>query len=352
MAVSDSRARPRRRLIAIAAAAAAAAVVVVGLAALAARDDAAETTSAIAAAEPLPGRPPIVVPPASGRPDDPAQRVRWAEDLAERDPGPESLLRLAAALVDADRSAEADDVLAAAAETDPAQGAPAAALALLRYDDADPDPALTTLRSLAEAHPDDAFVRFSHGEALLWAGQRTEGEATLRRLRDDDPESFYGVAADDLIHPGILSGYPPFIAAAGPGDTALEALAETAAAQPDDAEAQIAYAAGLLAAGRRAEAREAFDAALIADPASIEAQVGVVMASFRKDDTASAFRSLGPLVRDHPAAASPRLHLALVLLWLRQEEPARAELRQIVENAEPGPLRTAAERLLGSLSSG
>lgn len=351
MAISDSSARPRRRLIAIVAVAFAAAIVVVGLALLAARDDAVEMTSAAAVAEPLPGRPPIVVAPAPGRPDDPAERVRWAEDLAALEPGPASALRLAAALIDADRSADAEAVLLAVGEGETATGASAAALALLQYDDADPEPALGTLRTLAANHPDDAFVRFSFGEALLWAGKRTEGEAELRRLRDAEPETFYGVAADDLIHPGMLSGYPPFVAATGSSDASLEDLATAAAARPDDAEAQIAHAAALLAVGRRAEAREAFDAALVADPSSIDAQVGVVMASFRKDDTASAFRSLGPLVRDYPEKVSPRLHLALVLLWLRQEEPARAELRQIVENAEPGPLRSAAERLLQSLSS-
>lgn len=330
----------------------AAAVVVVGLALLAARDDVAETTSAAAVAEPLAGRPPIVIPPEEGRPADPAERVEWAETLAQREPGPESALRLAAALVEAERPAEAEAILAAAVESAPEEGAPAAGLALVRYDDADPDPAIDELRRLVAEFPEDAFVRFSLGEALLWAGRRAEGEAELRRLRDAAPEDFYGVAADDLIHPGMLSGYPPFIAAGGPPDTDLEALATAAAARPDDADAQIAYAAALLAAGRRAEAREAFDAAQIADPGSLEAQVGTVMASFRKDDTASAFRSLGPLVRDNPEAASPRLHLALVLLWLRQNEPARAELRQIVENSEPGPLRTAAERLLQSLTTG
>ncbi|MGA1051999.1 MAG: hypothetical protein ACO3WU_06855, partial [Ilumatobacteraceae bacterium] len=54
--------RPRRRLVVIIVAALAAAVVVVGLAGLAARDEAVDGTAASAVAEPLPGRPPIVVP--------------------------------------------------------------------------------------------------------------------------------------------------------------------------------------------------------------------------------------------------------------------------------------------------
>lgn len=346
-AVATENPRPRRRLVVIIVAALAAAVVVVGLAGLAARDEAVDGTAASAVAEPLPGRPPIVVPPVPGRPDDPAERVAWAEALATRDPGADATLRLAAALVDADRPDDAVAVLEAAMTDAP--GPAAAGLALIRYDAADPEPSLQVLQGLVDDHPDDVFVRFSLGEALLWAGRRAEGESALRALRDATPETFYGIAADDLIHPGMVSGYPPFVAAAGVPDADLESLATAAADRPDGVDAQIAYAAALLGAGRRADARAAFDAALIADPTSLEAQVGAVMASFRKDDTASAFRQLGPLVRDHPAAASPRLHLALVLLWLRQDEAARAELRQIVENSEAGPLRDAADRLLRSL---
>lgn len=338
----------RARLLAVAVVAVAAAVVVVGLAALATREPDGGAVSA-APAEPLPGRPPIVVPPLPDRPADPVERVRWAEARAAGGPSAEATLRWAAALVDADRPADAERVLAEAIARDPGAADLRAGRELVLYDDADTGPAIDRLRAIVEASPEDAFPRFALGEALLWAGRRDEGEIELRRVRDREPESFYGIAADDLIHPGMLGGYPPFVLSF-PAETAdAAAAAAEAAAAPGDARAQLAYAAALMQDGRRAEAREAFDAALLADPDSVEAQVGRVVAGFQKDDPSATFALLGPLVRDHPRDASPRLHLAFALFWLRQNEPARAELRQIAEASPPGPLRDAAERLLRAL---
>jgi len=338
----------RGRLVAIVAVAGVAAMVVVGLAALATRDPESGSVAALPA-EPLPGQPPIVVPPLPDRPGDPLERVVWAEERAAREPGTEATLRLAAALVEAQRRADAERVLDEAIARDPASADLRAGRALVAYDDKEPTAAIGRLREIVASDSEAVFARFALGEALLWAGRRDEGEVELRSLRDRDPESFYGIAADDLIHPGMLGGYPPFVLSfpAETGDPA--ATASRAAEAPRDVRAQLAHAAALMQAGRRAEAREAFDAALIADPDSVEAQVGRVVAGFQKDDPSATFALLGPLVRDHPRDASARLHLAFTLFWLRQNDPARAELRQIAEGSPPGPLRDAAERLLAAL---
>ncbi len=343
----DRRGIPRGRLVALLAVAAAIALAVVGLAALAADDETAPSDAATGPAaviEPLPGRPGIVLPPEAGMPRDPVERLAWAAARAEAAPGADTALRLAEAQLATGDAAGAEATLAA---VDDPRGDVARALA--GYDPADPAATIDALAALADARPDDAFARFSLGVALLWSGRRADAEAELRAVRDADAEAFYGIAADDLMHPGLPSGYPPFIPARESGSEDPAVLAERAAARPDDARAQVAHAAALMAEGRRREAIEAFDAALLADPGLVEARVGRLVAGFSKDRPESAFGQLGPLVRDHPDDPSPRLHLALLLLWLRDQDTARAQLRQVAEQHPGTRLGDAAQRFLDAL---
>jgi tetratricopeptide (TPR) repeat protein len=335
-------------VVALVAAAAVLAAVVVGLAAIAGGDPAEEAGPAVAS-EPLPGRPAIVVEPLPGMPADPSERVTWAERLAARDPGAETALRLAAAQLGADDPEAARATLEAALADDPDDLRLRSARALADYDAADPVPVLVRLDGIVAEDPELAFPRFTHGVALLWAGRRAEGESQLRTVRDAAPESFLGVAADDLLHPAMPSGYPPFITASEPRAADLEAAAEAAAANPADAVAQVEHAAALVAAGRRAEAVRAFDAALAVDPGLVEARVGRIVAGFRKDEPEVAFGQLGPLVRDHPGDPSPRVHLGLLLLWLRDPETARAQFRQVAETAPGTRLGRAAGEFLQAL---
>lgn len=343
----ERRGIPRGRLLALVVAAALVAAAVVGLAALATDDGApaeAAATGPSATIDPLPGRPLIALPPADGMPEDARERLAWASERAAADPTPDALLALAAAQVAAGDATAAQATLA---EVDDPRAPVASALA--GYDPADPAVAIDALRGLADAAPDDAFARFSYGVALLWSGRRADAEAQLRAVRDAEPEGFYGVAADDLLHPQLPPGYPPFIPAADAGTEDPAVLAERAAANPDDAQAQIAHAAALIAEGRRREAIEAFDAALTVDPNLVEARVGRIVAGFSKDEPAVAFGQLGPLVRDYPSDPSPRLHLALLLLWLRDPDTARAQLRQVAEQHPGTRLGDAAERFLAAL---
>lgn len=343
----DRRGIPRGRLLALVVAAALVALVVVGLAALATDDGApAEAAATVPSAtiDPLPGRPLIALPPSDGMPRDPAERLAWATRRAAADPTPDALLVLAAAQLANDDVAAARATLA---DLDDPRARVASALA--GYDPAEPAAAIGVLRDLVAAAPADAFARFSYGVALLWSGRRADAERELRGVRDAEPEGFYGVAADDLLHPQLPPGYPPFIPAADAGSEDPAVLAERAAAAPDDARAQVAYAAALIAEGRRREAVAAFDAALAVDPGLVEARVGRIVAGFSKDEPAIAFGQLGPLVRDNPADPSPRLHLALLLLWLRDPDTARAQLRQVAEQHAGTRLGDAAERFLAAL---
>lgn len=340
---------PRTRLLALGGAALLIALVVVGLAVLATGGTGGEEQAAAPATstEPLPGRPAIAAPPAPSAPDGAADRVTWAKAELARDPGPDAALVLAAAQAAADDEAAARATLAAtpAPRTE-------AALALLDYDATDPAPAIERLRSLAAASPDDGFIGFSLGEALLWAGQRAAGEEVLRAVRDGAPDTFYGVAADNLIHPSTPSGYPPYIATTPPAaERTLAQLRAAAAANADEVQPQLDYGASLLADGQRTAAADAFAAALAVDPSSVEAKVGRIIATYAKDNPAASFGQMGPLVRDNPGNPSPRLHLAMMLLWLRDTDTARAELRQVVTADPDGRLGQVAKQFLDSLQS-
>ena len=314
------------------------AVAVVGLAALATQDAAppAAATTEAATTTPLPGRPSLVVDYPADAPTDPAARVAWARQAT----GPDAPLYLAAAL-----SATDDRAAATAALDGVATPQADAARALLAYDPAAPQASVDALARLAAASPDDGLIGFAYGAALLWSGQRAEAERVLRGVRDAAPETFHGTAADDLLHPSAPPGYPPFITA---GEIPADAVA-AARTRPDDAQAQIDAGAALLAAGSRADAVDAFDAALAVDAGSVEARVGRIIATYAKDHPERSFGQMGPLVRDHPDDPSPRLHLALMLLWIRDLDTARAELRQVATGDPDGRLGAVARQFLASL---
>jgi Flp pilus assembly protein TadD len=168
-------------------------------------------------------------------------------------------------------------------------------------------------------------------------------------VRDASPDTFYGVAADDLSHPVLPPGYPPFITSELPPPASLAELKAAAVAQPGALQAQLNYAAALVADGQRRAAIDAFDAALAVDPGSLDARVGRIIAGYSKDNPAAAFGQMGPLVRDNPSDPSPRLHLALMLLWLRDPETARAEFRQVATLAPDTRLGRTAQQFLDAL---
>lgn len=340
---------PRTRVLALVGVAAVVALVVVGLAVLATGGTDSEQPAAAkpTTSEPLPGRPSIAAPPSAGAPDGAAERVAWAKAQLARDPGPDAALVLAAAQAEADDEAGARATLTATPSP-----RTEAALALLDYDTANPAPAIERLRALAAASPDDGFIGFSLGEALLWSGQRAAGEKVLRAVRDGAPDTFYGVASDNLIHPSAPGGYPPYIATTPPpAGRTLAQLRAAATANAGALQPQLDYGAALLADGQRAAAADAFSAALAVDPSSVEAKVGKIIATYAKDNPAASFGQMGPLVRDNPGNPSPRLHLAMMLLWLRDPDTARAELRQVATADPDGRLGQVAQQFLDSLQS-
>jgi tetratricopeptide (TPR) repeat protein len=209
----------------------------------------------------------------------------------------------------------------------------AIALAVAAYDPAHPETAVARLRTLAERPGALPFARYEYGVVQVWAGRLGDATATLRALRAAAPESYYGVKADDLLHPGYQPGYPPFVPAQAPAVAGLAALQAAAAARPGDAEAQLQAGAALQAVGRRREALDSYRRALASDSQRVETEVAIALGAFSKDDPSAAFGTIGPLARDHPHDPSPRFHLALMLFWIGQREEAQAQFTQVIRDA-------------------
>ena len=209
------------------------------------------------------------------------------------------------------------------------------------------DKGLQTLMAGIEART-AGYTRLNFTVAINYGGR----DEVLRAVRDGAPDTFYGVASDNLIHPSAPGGYPPYIATLPPpSGRTLAQLRAAATANAGELQPQLDYGAALLADGQRVAATDAFSAALAVDPSSVEAKVGKIIATYAKDNPAASFGQMGPLVRDNPGNPSPRLHLAMMLLWIRDSDTARAELRQVATADPDGRLGQVAQQFLDSLQS-
>jgi tetratricopeptide (TPR) repeat protein len=319
----------RQRLAVLAVTAVAGAGVVVALA-LRSSDTTPQTATTATVAAPLSGLPLVALPPIEGVAS--GDRLGRLQALAVKDPKRADLQMAIGSeqLVRGDGEAATAAFTAARRLGDPSADV---ALAVAGYDAKEPDATVARLKLLAPTQP---FAAYELGVVQLWAGRIALATAALKAVRDAAPESFYGVKADDLLHPTMQAGYPLFVPAESPPAGATTAtLAAAARAGPDDAVAQLQYGASLQAEGRRREAVAAYRQAVKADPSSVEAQVALAVGGFQKDDPAKAFGTVGPLARDHAGDPSPRFHLGLMLLWIGQPEQAKAQFEQVSKEA-PG----------------
>jgi tetratricopeptide (TPR) repeat protein len=196
-----------------------------------------------------------------------------------------------------------------------------------------PDGTVARLRDLAEDHPNSAVVHLHLGLALYAEGKREEAEAEWREAEEREPDSPAAVRAEALLHPDMAPDRPFFFPRESPEPplavdlTAAEELAELERrARSGEVRDLLAYGVALQRVGRPVSARNAFDRARAAEPASLEAQVAAAVARFDKDTPEEAFSRLGPLTRHHPRAGVVRFHLGLLLLWIRAVDEARRQL--------------------------
>lgn len=239
-------------------------------------------------------------------------------------------LRAAERAYDSGRSDSARTQFAAILRDDPSSVEAAVGEAISSW----PGATVARLRSLAAEHPESALVHLHLGLALYAEGRNDEAQAEWRRAVQLDPDSPSAVRAGDVLHPEMAPGLPSFFTDLKPpkgfsGLSPQEQLDELERrAQGGDASDWILYGSALQRVERPLSARRAFERAEELAPNRLDAQVAADVGRFDKADPSAAFSRLGPLARDHPDSAIVRFHLGLLLLWIRDVEDARVQLRQ------------------------
>lgn len=156
--------------------------------------------------------------------------------------------------------------------------------------------------------------------------------------------------------PRALQDRPPGATITGNAQSrppGLDALARRVADQPDDPEARLAYARGLVAAGQLVDALKQYDQAAQLDPANPEphAYSGWIVLLAGVTDTAMA--RLDRAIAADAAYPDARFFKAMALRRLDRPAEAAAELRRYLELAPAdGPLRRQVEALLAELTTG
>jgi hypothetical protein len=217
-----------------------------------------------------------------------------------------------------------------------------------------PEGTLDRLEQLAKLYPGVAVVQLHLGLARLWSNEGDPVEA-WRGVLDSEPDTPYAIVAGNLLHPGIPRGLPAFI----PSFTAPASLTKLpparqlaalrVAAERGGVREQLLYGVGLQRVGRPVSAARVFDAAAIAFPKEVEAQVAGAVGAFDKDAPEKAFGRLGPLSKSFPNEPSVRFHLGVLLLWTGRIDGAQRQFR-LASNAKPGsPLAREANRYLETI---
>ncbi|MGH3030030.1 MAG: tetratricopeptide repeat protein [Gaiellaceae bacterium] len=197
-----------------------------------------------------------------------------------------------------------------------------------------PDGTVDRLSRLVDENPESGVARLHLGLALLASGEEAAAAREWREVERRDPDSPAAVRAEDLLHPQMAPGRPPFVAPF-PELPELEGLPPERQLAELERRAEAGGAADWLLlgaayqrAGRPVSAGEAFLRAAEIEPGSLAAQVAAAVGRFDKDEPSQTFSRLGPLARDHSGAGVVRYHLALSLSWLGDVEEAKRQLRQ------------------------
>jgi len=198
-----------------------------------------------------------------------------------------------------------------------------------------PSGTLARLQALAAQQPRNGMVRLNLGFALFWSGRKDDALTAWRQTRQLAPDSLAAVRAGDLLYPRFASGLPVFEPDRPRGEVGRHLLAGVR----------------LQRLGRQLSARREYDEAARIAPNDPQALAAAAVARFDKSNPSAAFSRLGPLARRFPRAPTVRFHLGLLLLWMGQVGPAKAQLRQAKVIAPADPLGREADRFLARLES-
>jgi tetratricopeptide (TPR) repeat protein len=221
-----------------------------------------------------------------------------------------------------------------------------------------PDGSLDSLKRLVASHSQSALAELHLGWALYWSGRNADAVAAWQHAVELQPDSPAAVDAETALHPGMAPGLPLLVTGLAPA-AALERLpaaqelsALARLAKQPDANAKLLYGTALWNLKRPRSAERQFAAAARLAPRDPTARTLAAVGAFTKDDPVRAFGRLGPLTGVFPKAAVVRFHLGILLIWTRQVERGRAQLRLVVAEHPSSELADQAKTLLSAMSPG
>jgi tetratricopeptide (TPR) repeat protein len=214
---------------------------------------------------------------------------------------------------------------------------------------------LERLRTLAATHPHSSLAALNLGTALYWSREDADALTAWRAAARLQPDTYYAVHANDLLHPRTVPGLPVFVPSfpeprklGGLSPPQQLALLRRDAAR-GGADAKILYGVALQRLYHQRSAERQFAAAAREAPDDPDARVAAAVGRFDKASPTLAFSRLGPLVRVFPHAQTVRFHLGVMLLWLDQLDQARKELQQAHDTNPGSPLGKQASGYLSAL---
>jgi tetratricopeptide (TPR) repeat protein len=202
---------------------------------------------------------------------------------------------------------------------------------------------LERVEQLGALYPRSALAQLHVGLARVWAGRGGARDA-WREARDAEPDTLYSVRASSLLNPDLAPDLPLFVAEAPfpqelaelPPARQLERLREGSLSYTGHRGLvwRLHYGIALQRLGRPVSARRVYEEAAKANPGDPEALTAAAVGRFTKERPEAAFSRLGPLSERFPQAATVRFHLGLLLLWSRQVDEAKRQLR-LAERLQP-----------------
>jgi predicted Zn-dependent protease len=214
---------------------------------------------------------------------------------------------------------------------------------------------LERLQTLAATNPHSSLAALNLGTALYWSRQDAEALTAWRAAARLQPDTYYAVHANDLLHPRTVPGLPVFVPSF-PEPRKLGGLSppeQLALLRRDavrgGAHAKILYGVALQRLYHPRSAERQFAAAAREAPKDPDARVAAAVGRFDKASPTLAFSRLGPLVVVFPHAQTVRFHLGVMLLWIDQLDQARKELQQAHDEDPGSPLGKQASGYLSAL---
>jgi tetratricopeptide (TPR) repeat protein len=220
-----------------------------------------------------------------------------------------------------------------------------------------PDGTLARLRRLVARHPGSGVARLHLGFALLASGDEAAADQEWLETERRDPDSPAALRAEDILHPEMAPGRPPFVGRfrRPPGLDGLSAAKQLALlekrARRGGPTEWLLLGTAYQRVGRPLSAERAFVRAAALNPDDVSARTAAAVGRFDKDDPSQTFSRLGPLASANPEAAVARYHLGLCLSWLGAVGEAKRQLGR-ARAADPGGFYgREARRLLDRLGA-